>query len=141
MVDWRRRIMTYTQIGIMSIVIAALLDMYVLRTRLVQRKAFWYSYLIIFFFQLISNGVLTGLGIVQYDGAAIIGETSPTNRAPTFIGHGRLCFAPVEDLMFGFSLILLTMSLWVFWGQRGVQRTPMAGPPRPEVHKMLRYKP
>lgn len=132
--------MTYTQIAVSSILVASLIDLFVLRTRLIRRKAFWYSYLIIFFFQLISNGVLTGLGIVQYDGDAIIGETSPTSGAPTFIGHGRLCFAPVEDLMFGFSLILLTMSLWVFWGRRGVQRTPVAGPPRPEVQGFLGYK-
>ena len=31
--------------------------------------------------------------------------------------------------MFGFALILLTIALWVFWGRRGVQRTPVAGPP------------
>lgn len=132
--------MTYTQLGLTSIAIACILDLFVFRTRLIQRKAFWYSYLIIVFFQLVSNGVLTGLGIVQYDGAFIIGETSPTDGPPPFIGHGRLCFAPVEDLMFGFSLILLTMTLWVFWGRRGVQRTPVAGPPRPEIQKFLKYK-
>jgi hypothetical protein len=113
--------------------------MYVFRSRLIQRKAFWYSYLIIFFFQLVSNGVLTGLGIVKYDGDAIIGESSPTQGAPTFIGHGRLCFAPIEDLMFGFSLILLTMTLWVFWGRKGIQRTPLAGPPRDEIRKFVRF--
>jgi hypothetical protein len=38
--------------------------------------------------------------------------------------------APVEDLLFGFTLVLLTLVLWVWWGRRGVQRTPYAGPPR-----------
>jgi hypothetical protein len=36
-------------------------------------------------------------------------------------------YAPVEDLVFGFALVLLTLDLWVWWGRRGVQRTPAAG--------------
>jgi hypothetical protein len=38
-------------------------------------------------------------------------------------------FAPVEDLMFGFAMVVLTLTLWVHWGRRGVQREPVAGPP------------
>jgi hypothetical protein len=95
----------------------------------VRRRAFWVSYAIIFFFQLITNGMFTGFGIVQYDGAAIIGSTSPTSGPPPFIGDGRVAFAPVEDLLFGFSLILLSLSLWVLFGRRGIARTPTAGPP------------
>ncbi len=130
--------MTYTQLAISGVLIAALLDLFVFRTGLLKRRIFWFSYGIIFFFQLISNGVLTGLGIVQYDGAAIIGSTSPTDSAPPFIGDGRLCFAPVEDLLFGFSLVLLTLTLWVTWGRRGIQRNPVSGPPRDEMKKLLR---
>ena len=51
------------------------------------------------------------------------------NLGLLLIGEGRLVFAPIEDLMFGFALVLLSLSLWVFWGRRGVQRTPMSGPP------------
>jgi hypothetical protein len=40
-----------------------------------------------------------------------------------------VAFAPVEDLLFGFSLILLSLSLWVLFGRRGIARTPTAGPP------------
>lgn len=130
--------MTYTQLAVSGVVLAVLIDLFVVRTSLVRRRAFWFSYAIIFCFQLISNGVLTGLGIVQYDGEAIIGSTSPSNGAPPFIGDGRLCFAPVEDLLFGFSLVLLTLILWVFWGRRGIQQTPMSGPPRDEMKKLLR---
>ena len=32
-------------------------------------------------------------------------------------------------LLFGFSLVLLSLTLWIWWGRRGVQRTPLAGPP------------
>ena len=30
----------------------------------------------------------------------------------------RLVFAPVEDLLFGFSLVLQTTAWWVWWGRR-----------------------
>ena len=33
----------------------------------------------------------------------------------------------------GFALVLLTLSLWVIWGRRGVQREPMSGPPMPAL--------
>ena len=49
-------------------------------------------------FQLLTNGWLTGRGIVQYDESQITGV--------------RLANAPVEDIAFGFSLIVLTLSIW-----------------------------
>ena len=39
--------------------------------------------------------------------------------------------------MFGFALVVLTLSLWVFWGRRGVQREPFAGPPRAGLVPLL----
>ena len=121
--------MTYTAIGVLAVVLVVLLDLFVFRTRMVTRKIFWTSYAIIVFFQLITNGMFTGFQIVKYDGDAIIGSTSPIDAPPPFIGDGRLAFAPVEDLLFGFSLVLLSLTLWVFWGKRGIDRTPMSGPP------------
>jgi hypothetical protein len=50
---------------------------------------------------------------VIYDPAAIIGW--------------RIAYAPVEDLLFGFAMVLLTLSVWVWLGRRGIQRTPRAG--------------
>ena len=64
-------------------------------------------------FQLLTNGLLTGFDIVVYDDDAILG--------------GRLAFAPVEDLLFGFALVVQTLAWWVFWGRRGVQREPSPG--------------
>jgi len=121
--------MTYTQVGLVAVVLAAVIDLWLLRTRLVTRRVFWVSYAIILFFQLITNGMFTGFGIVQYEGEAIVGSTSPASGPPPFIGDGRFAFAPVEDLLFGFALVLLALSLWVFWGRRGIDRTPVAGPP------------
>ena len=121
--------MTYTQLGVLALVLALLVDLAVLRTCLVTRRVFWVSYAIIVVFQLLSNGALTGLGIVRYSDEAIIGSASPVDAAPPFIGDGRLAFAPVEDLMFGFALVLLTLAMWIWLGRRGVQREPVAGPP------------
>lgn len=121
--------MTYTQLGLAAVVIVAVVDLAVLRTRLLGRRVFWVSYAIIVFFQLVTNAMFTGFGIVRYDGAAIIGGRSPVEGAPPFVGDGRLAFAPVEDLLFGFALVVLSLSLWVWWGRRGIDRTPATGPP------------
>jgi len=104
---------SYTVAALLGVVGALVVDLAVLRTRLVCGVAFWAAYPIILFFQLISNGVLTGRGIVRYDSAAIAGP--------------RLAHAPVEDLLFGFALVLVTLSTWVWLGRRGVQPTPAAG--------------
>ena len=117
--------MTYTQIAVAMILATIVLDMWVLRTRLLTRKAFWTAYAIVIFFQLLTNGILTGFNIVRYNGDVIIGSATPV-----LIGDGRLFFAPIEDLMFGFSLVVQTMAWWVFWGRRGVQVEPKAGPVR-----------
>jgi hypothetical protein len=34
----------------------------------------------------------------------------------------RIASAPIEDLLFGFALILTVMGMWEFWGRRGFQR-------------------
>ncbi len=121
--------MTYTELGLVAVGLVVVVDIAALRTRLVGRALFWVSYLIVLFFQLLTNALFTGFGIVRYDGDAILGSAPPDRGSPPFIGDGRLAFAPVEDLLFGFALVLLSLSLWVFWGRRGVQRDPVAGPP------------
>ena len=83
--------MSYTLLASISIAAVVVADLWVLRTRLLCRRSFWVSYVIILFFQLLGNGVLTGLAIVQYDPHTILGL--------------RIVYAPVEDLAFGFALI------------------------------------
>ena len=100
--------MTYTQLALLGVVVTIVLDLAVLRTRLLGRRAFWTSYAIIVFFQLLTNGWLTGRGIVTYSDDAILGW--------------RVVYAPVEDLLFGFALVVQSMAWWVWWGRRGVQR-------------------
>ncbi|HEX7355395.1 MAG TPA: lycopene cyclase domain-containing protein [Mycobacteriales bacterium] len=105
--------MTYTDLAVAAVAITVGLDLLVLRTRLLRSRRFWVAYAIVLAFQLIVNGVLTGRRVVVYDGADIIG----TSASP-FIGAGRFCFAPVEDLLFGFSLVTQTLCWWVWWGRR-----------------------
>lgn len=121
---------TYTALGIIAVLVVIALDLFVVRTRVLTRATFWCAYAIIFGFQLLTNGVLTGFEIVRYNGDAILGESSPVEGPPPFIGQGRLAFAPVEDLLFGFALIVLTLMAWIALGRRGVEREPYAGPPR-----------
>ena len=113
--------MTYTAAALLGVVAAVAVDLFVLRTRLVRRVVFWATYPIIIVFQLLSNGILTGRRIVIYDPAAIVGW--------------RIAYAPVEDLLFGFAMVLLTLSTWVWLGRRGVQREPRAG----EGSALLRF--
>ena len=110
--------MTYTQAALLGVAATVVLDLFVLRTRLLTRKAFWTAYAIVVFFQLVTNGILTGRGIVVYDGDAITGSTSLPGQTPTLLGDGRIVFAPLEDLLFGFSLVVQTLSWWVWWGRR-----------------------
>ena len=100
--------MTYTQIALMAVPLSMLIDLFVLRTRLVTRKSFWTAYAIMLFFQLITNWWLTSRGILTYDEKIITGY--------------RIASAPAEDLLFGYSMILTSLSLWIYWGRRGIQK-------------------
>ncbi len=110
--------MTYTQAALTAVAATVLLDLLVLRTRLLTRRAFWTAYGIVVFFQLVTNGILTGRGIVFYDGDAITGSTSTAGQMPPVLGDGRVFFAPLEDLLFGFALVVQTLAWWVWWGRR-----------------------
>ena len=65
--------MSYSALALLGVGAAVVLDLFVLRTRLLTRRIFWVSYAIIVFFQLITNGILTGRDIVIYDPHAILG--------------------------------------------------------------------
>lgn len=122
--------MTYTGIGILAVLTVVILDLYVFKTRLISKRIFWYSYAIILFFQFVSNGMFTGFGIVKYRDFAIIGSDSPQTGSPPLFGDGRLFFAPAEDVLFGFSLVLLSLSLWNLYERVGIQSKIVSGPAR-----------
>jgi lycopene cyclase domain-containing protein len=99
---------TYTQLAVLGAAAAVLVDTAVLRTGLLRRRLYWTAYAIVLFFQLVTNGILAGRQIVRYDPAAILGP--------------RVVYAPVEDLLFGFALVTLTLSAWVWLGRRAGRR-------------------
>lgn len=100
--------MSYTSLAIIGVISALLFDNVIIKTRLTRKRSFWSAYAIMLFFQLLTNWWLTSRGILTYSESTIIGW--------------RIAAAPVEDLLFGFALILATLSLWIYWGRRGVQR-------------------
>ena len=96
--------MSYTEASALGVLLAVAADLWGWRTMLVRRRVFWVSYAIVLAFQLVVNGILTGLRIVRYDPGEILGL--------------RIAWAPVEDLGFGFALALFTLSTWVWLGRR-----------------------
>lgn len=100
--------MTYTALAGCGVAAALVLDLGLLRTRLLMRRVFWVAYAIVLAFQLLVNGILTGRGVVRYD--------------PDTILRIRLAYAPIEDLAFGFALVTCTLAVWVWLGRRGVER-------------------
>jgi lycopene cyclase domain-containing protein len=96
--------MSYSALAVTAVVAVLVVDLVVLRTRLVTRRVFWTAYAIVIVFQLLMNGVLTGLDVVTYDPGAIWGP--------------RIAYAPVEDLLFGFALVLLTLASWAAVNRR-----------------------
>jgi len=94
----------YSDIALDAVVFAVIADLFILRTQMITRGIYWLTYGLIFPFQLLTNWWLTSRKIVQYSPSEIIGR--------------RLAGAPIEDLLFGFSMILLTLSLWDYFSNR-----------------------
>ena len=96
--------MSYSQLALLSVLLSILFDFTLFKKRLLLKKAFWVSYSIVLPFQLVTNWWLTSRNIVMYSPDAIWGL--------------RIASAPVEDLLFGFSLILSTLDNWVLVTRR-----------------------
>lgn len=94
----------YTLLAIIGVAVAITVDLAVTKSRILATGRFYFAWAILIFFQLLTNGWLTGRNIVLYDEAHIIGL--------------RLVYAPIEDLLFGFALIVITVSVWVRLGTK-----------------------
>jgi lycopene cyclase domain-containing protein len=87
----------YTLLALASVFAAATLDK-ISKVNLL-RKPFFYLFLaIIFSFKWAVNGYLTGTQIVMYN--------------PSFFLGIRLGSIPLEDFMFGFSMVTITIIFW-----------------------------
>jgi lycopene cyclase domain-containing protein len=93
--------MIYSDIALNAVFLAVVLDLFLLKSRMMTRGIFWLTYFLILPFQLLTNWWLTSNEIVMYADSEIIGQ--------------RLAGAPIEDLLFGFSMILLTISAWEYF--------------------------
>jgi lycopene cyclase domain-containing protein len=92
--------MIYSDIALNAVFLAVVLDLFLLKSQMMTRGIFWLTYFLILPFQLLTNWWLTSNEIVMYSLSDITGQ--------------RLAGAPIEDLLFGFSMILLTLSAWEF---------------------------
>ncbi|MEI8222884.1 MAG: lycopene cyclase domain-containing protein [Actinomycetes bacterium] len=96
--------MIYSDIALDAVMVAVICDLFFTRTQMLTKGIFWLTYGLILPFQLLTNWWLTSKNIVMYSPSEIIGR--------------RLAGAPIEDLLFGFSLILFTLTLWEFFLRR-----------------------
>ncbi|EHR51533.1 lycopene cyclase domain protein [Saccharomonospora marina XMU15] len=91
----------YTVPALLSVAAVVLIEVAWLRTGLFRRKAYWLTLAIVFAFQVPVDGWLTKLSapIVHYDAAHYLGLRFPLD-------------IPVEDFLFGFSLVTATLLGW-----------------------------
>jgi len=101
--------MIYADIALNAVFLAVVLDLFILKSQMMSRGIFWLTYFLILPFQLLTNWWLTANEIVMYADSEIIGK--------------RLAGAPIEDLLFGFSMILLTLSTWECFKRRSLKET------------------
>jgi len=93
----------YTLLAVISVLFALTLD-FVLGIKLIRNKKFWVFWLIMFVLIFIINGYLTWRPIVIYGESFYLGI--------------RLFTIPVEDFLFGFSLITSNIVLWEYYTKR-----------------------
>ena len=90
----------YTLLAVLSVLLAVTLD-FVLRTKLVLNKKFWIFWAVMFVLIFVINGYLTWRPIVIYGESFYLGI--------------RLFTIPIEDFLFGFSLITSNIVLWEYF--------------------------
>jgi lycopene cyclase domain-containing protein len=92
----------FTVLSILSVVLVVAAELLWFRTGLFRMVAWWVAYAIILFFEVLVDGWLTKLSapIVTYNPDQFSGWRFPFD-------------IPVEDYLFGFSLIVLTLILWL----------------------------
>jgi lycopene cyclase domain-containing protein len=107
----------YTWAAVAGVVAVVLLEVRWLRTGIFGTATFWVAYAIVVFFQVLVDGWLTKLSapIVIYNPDKFTGWRAPFD-------------VPVEDYLFGFALVTLTILLWVRLGPR---RGPAGAPSSP----------
>ncbi len=93
----------YTFLALCSMLLTLILDE---KTRVyLLRKKHYYGFLgVIFFFKIAVNGYLTGSSLVRYN--------------PDFFLGVRLFSIPLEDFMFGFSMVTMAIIFWEYFRRK-----------------------
>lgn len=99
----------YTLPAVLSVLAVVALELWLLRTGLFRRASYWITMVIVLGFQIPVDGWLTKLSapVVLYNPRHILGLRIPWD-------------IPVEDFLFGFSLVTMVLLLWQ--RQRGKHR-------------------
>jgi lycopene cyclase domain-containing protein len=102
----------YTVTAVLSVVGTVALEVVYFRTGIFRRAQYWIAMGIVYAFHVLVDGWLTKLSapIVLYDDGEILGLRIPWD-------------IPVEDYLFGFSMITLTILVWLRLGARETDRT------------------
>ncbi|MEI6832080.1 MAG: lycopene cyclase domain-containing protein [Candidatus Omnitrophota bacterium] len=90
----------YTILGIVAVLLTVYLDK-ASHINLLKKKGYYVFILVILFFKMLVNGYLTGKQIVMY-------------RPQFFLGL-RIGSIPLEDFLFGFSMVTLTIIFWEYF--------------------------
>jgi len=93
----------YTVLAVLSVAATVLADR-ASGIRLLSRGIYYLFLAIILVFKLLVNGYLTGREIVMYGSRFSLGV--------------RIGSIPVEDFLFGFSLVTLSILLWEYFKSR-----------------------
>jgi lycopene cyclase domain-containing protein len=98
----------YTWAAVAGVLAVVLVEVAWLRTGIFRTATFWIAYGIVVFFQVLVDGWLTKLSspIVVYNEDKFTGWRAPFD-------------VPVEDYLFGFALVTLTILIWVKVGPLG----------------------
>lgn len=95
----------YTILALVSLVVTVALER-ASGARIFRQKIFYLFLAIILFFKLLVNGYLTAGNIVTYN--------------PDFFMGWRIGSIPLEDFLFGFSMVSLSVIFWEFFKKKGL---------------------
>lgn len=112
----------YTVLAALSVVLVVLYERFVLRSGIFSDSRFWIAMAICYAFMILVNGWFTKLSapIVLYDPDHHLGLRVPWD-------------IPVEDYVFGFSLLTAVAARWKALGRVEVDAT--SGAPAAEAHR------
>jgi len=108
----------YTLLAVLSVLGTVAVEVFWLHTGIFRKSQYWIAMAIVYVFHVLVDGWLTKLSapIVIYDDGEITGLRVPWD-------------IPVEDYLFGFSMITLTLLVWLRLGDREPGDTGTAASP------------